>query len=545
MTILSLQTIKLSKALCALLSILLLNACASSHNTTKHYASEETSLSKHQAAPKWFRDAKLGIYFTWGPYTVAAKQNEWYPRWMHFDMQDEDWLGNTPGYHHDLLGWHTENFGHPSTTPYHELFHQFTAEHFDAEEWAQLFYETGARFAGPVAIHHDGYALWDSAITPWDVKDIGPKRDITGELAQALRKRGIKLVTTFHHARNLQRYAGLSPQEALEPAPWDDSIYHAYWNSHYPWIEGLATASDDPKLQLLYGNMDEQVWLEDVWLGMLKEVVDKYQPDLVWFDTWLDQIPEKYRYEFASYYFNKGIEWGKDVMMTHKHTDMPTSFSVEDFEQGRRDELTDLPWLTDDTMAIWTWSFTNNMPLKSKERIIHEFIDIVSKNGQLLLNISPRADGSIPQNQRDILRALGAWMKVNNEAIYETRPWIVYGEGPTQMKGDGHFTKPVAYGEKDVRFTTKGEMLYAIALGTPTQELVIKSLADDLKLYKGEIAAVEALVGDVVKSWSRDSTGLRITLKDAAPKQVAYAFKIIEKKTLAKMTGLDQSSMNK
>ena len=151
------------------------------------------SLSQHEAAPEWFRDAKLGIYFHWGVYSVPAYSTEWYPRLMHL-----------PG--HPVWKHHLATYGHPSEFGYHDFVPKFTAEHFDPEEWADLFQQTGARFAGPVAEHHDGFSMWASEVTPWNVGSRGPKRDITGELAASLRKRGMKLITTFHHARNLQRY---------------------------------------------------------------------------------------------------------------------------------------------------------------------------------------------------------------------------------------------------------------------------------------------------------------------------------------------------
>ncbi|WP_191143423.1 alpha-L-fucosidase [Neiella litorisoli] len=497
-----------------------------SDNSKQRYQATEQSLARHQAAPEWFRDAKLGIYFTWGPYTVAEDTNEWYPRWMHFDFSEEQWQGREPGYHIDRLQWHQEKFGHPSEFGYHDMIPLFTAENFDAEEWVQLFKDAGARFAGPVAMHHDGYALWDSQITPWNSAEIGPKRDITGELAAALRANDMKLITTFHHARHLQRYKGQSIEQAMQRYGHLNS-YHAFWNSHYPWIEGLATSSEDPKLRLLYGNIPEDKWLTDFWLASLKEVVDNYQPDIVWFDTWLDQIPQQYRYDFAAYYLNSAQDLAKEVMMTHKDLDMPASFSVEDFEQGRRDKLSGAPWLTDDTISKWSWSYIDGLPVKPAHWVIHDFIDIVSKNGQLLLNVSPKADGSIPDDQRAVLNALGGWLKVNGDAIYGTRPWLIYGEGPTEMENSGHFTKHVDYQAEDIRFTTKGDVIYAIALGTPREKLTIVALARNNSLLNQRVfLSVSALNGDYVESWQQRPNGLEIKLKEGAPEQVAYAFEI-------------------
>ena len=495
-------------------------------STAAKYTADEKSLAKHYNAPDWFRDAKLGIYFTWGPYTLAAHQNEWYPRWMHFDIAEEEWEGKKPGYHHDLLQWHTEKFGHPSEYGYHDMIEDFTAENFDAEEWADLFLETGAKFAGPVAMHHDGYALWDSQITPWNTANKGPQRDITGELAAAFRKRGIKLITTFHHARHLQRHQGQSLQEATQRYGHLDS-YHMFWNSHYPWIEGLATSSTDPELALLYGNLPEDKWLDEFWLGTLKEVINKYEPDIIWFDTWLDLIPEKQRFEFAAYYFNAADAWGKDVMITHKDQDMPFTFSVEDFEQGRRDRLTGEPWLTDDTISKASWSYIEGLEVKPASWVVHDFIDIVSKNGQLLLNVSPKSDGSIPEDQRAVLKALGQWMKTNGEAIYGTRPWKIYGEGPTQMQDDGHGSAHVDYTPQDIRFTAKGEAIYAIALGTPREKLTIVALAANDSLVEAPITSVTSLNGDWIEFWVQEHDGLKIKLKDDAPGQLAYAFKVL------------------
>lgn len=498
-------------------------AMASENNEV--YLPHEKSLARHYAVPDWFRDAKLGIYFTWGPYTVAAKGNEWYPRWMHFNVPPERWQGKQSGYHIELMNWHTEHFGHPSEFGYHDMIPKFTAENFDAKEWVDLFELAGAKFAGPVAMHHDGYALWDSDVTPWNSADIGPKRDITGELATELRSRGLKLITTFHHARNLQRYKGMNYEEATQRYGHLDS-YHMYWNSHYPWIEGLATASEDPELALLYGNIEEEKWLNEFWLGSLKEVIDKYQPDIVWFDTWLDLIPEKHRFEFAAYYLNEADKWGKEVLMTHKDQDMPYSFSVEDFEQGRRDKLTNLPWLTDDTISKHSWSYIEGLPVKPASWVIHDFIDIVSKNGQLLLNVSPKYDGTIPQDQRNVLKALGDWLAINGEAIYNTRPWMIYGEGPTQMSGSGHFTEHVDYTSKDIRFTQNANNIYAITLGMPNEEIKIAALALNSSLEEDDIVNVTSLNGDHIEYWKQDNEGLTIKLKSDAPDQFAYAFRI-------------------
>ncbi|MGB2822226.1 MAG: alpha-L-fucosidase, partial [Phycisphaerae bacterium] len=336
------------------------------------------SLEKHIEAPEWFRDAKFGIYFHWCVYSVPAYGNEWYPKWMHTKQ------GRRSYYKH-----HVETYGEPDKFGYHDFVPRFKAERFDADEWAELFRKAGAQYAGPVCEHHDGYSMWASDLTPWNAGATGPKRDITGELAKAIRKRGMKLVTTFHHERT---------------------------RTWYPRVEGWPTTSDDPRLQLLYMNIPEELF-NRIFQAKLGEVIDKYQPDLIWFDGQMTQIKEPYHLQFLAYYFNSAKTWGRDVVVTTKKKQYPPEVSVEDFEKGRMDRLTDFCWLTDDTISTGSWCYTQNLQIKPAIEVVHVLIDIVSKNGCLLLNISPKSDGTIPDNQRQVLLEMGDWLKVNGEAI--------------------------------------------------------------------------------------------------------------------------------
>ena len=335
------------------------------------YAPEIASLAEHKSAPEWFRDAKLGIYAHWGVYSVPAYGDEWYPTWMWL----ADWpaqSGKTHYYDH-----HVATYGGPEAFPYHAFVPMFTADKFDADEWADLFVAAGARFAGPVAEHSDGYAMWDSEVTPWNVADTGPRRDITGELEVAIRERGLKFMGSFHHDRLLQRYAGTFDPAAERGSPQDG------WDSHYPWVEGMATASDDPELRQLYGNMPEDEWLRDHWFATVNEFNRKYSPDLLWFDAWLDRIPPEYRLCMSADFLNLAASDDHDgeVMLVHKQKDLSTLWSVEDFEKGRLDKMSDLPWLTDDTISYGlhgSWSYTEKLELKPLSVLLHDFIDIVS-----------------------------------------------------------------------------------------------------------------------------------------------------------------------
>ncbi|MCG8688780.1 MAG: alpha-L-fucosidase, partial [Desulfobacterales bacterium] len=278
---------------------------------TQQFEANWESLSKHNAAPEWFQDAKLGIYFHWGPYCVPAFGSEWYPRNMYREGSSE-------------RKFHEANFGKPGEFDYHDFIPMFKASQFDPEDWAELFQMAGARFARPVAQHHDGFAMWDSEVNPWNAGDMGPKRDILGELFKSLEKRNLKTIATFHHARNGQRNAD-------KPENW-----MVGYDSHYVYHPDLVTSTTDPKLRMLYGNFETIDQFNQYWLDQVNEVVDKYNPDIIWYDSWLDHIPEEYRLKMAAHHFNNGLKNNREVVTCHKQDDMPMNCSVLDFEQGGR-----------------------------------------------------------------------------------------------------------------------------------------------------------------------------------------------------------------
>lgn len=415
------------------------------------HAANAASLRRVNEAPEWFRDAKFGIYFHWGVYSVPAFSSEWYPRHMH----DPD---------HPAHDHHVEAYGSPVEAPYTDFVPQFTASRFDAARWADLFDRAGARYAGPVAEHHDGYSLWASEVTPWNAADTGPNRDLVGELERAIRDRGMRFVTTFHHARNhLHRQDGA-------------------WSGHYgPAKRNYPAVFDDPAQAWMYGEMPRQQFL-NLWLAKLGEVAALYRPDLVWFDSWLDEIPESDRYRFLAAYHNWAARWQTDGVVTRKQEDLPLEISVKDFEKGQATDISARPFLTDDTVSTGSWCYTQGLGVKSTARVLHSLLDIVSKNGCLLLNISPRADGTIPTDQQAVLRGLGDWLDANGPAVYSTRPWRVFGEGPTEL-GEGEFggVSGQEMTARDVRYTQSkdGRTLYAVVLGWPDRPFTLTAVAPE------------------------------------------------------------------
>lgn len=426
------------------IAIILLIGCKKEslkHNISKkEFVAQWDSLAKYEEAPKWFREAKFGVYAHWGLLSVAEYANDWYPRNMHIKGTDE--------YKH-----HLKTYGKHNEFGYHDYTSLFKAEKFNPKEWADLIEKSGAKFAGIVAEHHDGWSNWNSEINPWNSMDKGPKRDIVGELEKEIHNKRMKFVTSFHKARNLQIFQ-------KDSTKWLDNT------SYFPYNPKMATASKDSITAQMYGNIPKEQFYKN-WLGELKEVIDNYHPDLIYFDGKLDKIPESYKKEFAAYYINQSLNRNQNVVITHKEGELPKEVSVEDFEKGRQNKITKEYWLTDETVTSGSWSYVKEIQYKTSNEIIDLLADIVSKNGAMMLNISPKADGSIPQEQQDILLEIGDWLKINGEAIYATNTWKVFGEGPTKQEKSGMFLDKINYTNKDIRYTKKGKNIYAIVLGWP------------------------------------------------------------------------------
>jgi alpha-L-fucosidase len=258
-------------------------------------------------------------------------------------------------------------------------------------------------------------------------------------------------------------------------------------------------------------------------------VIDGYRPDLIWFDFGIRFVQEQYRQELLAYYYNKESEWGTDVVVTYKVNDLVPESALVDYELGRMDRLTYYDWITDTSVDDQgAWSFVQDAGFKQTSSLIHNLVDNVSKNGYLLLNVGPKADGSIPAEARDRLLAMGKWLEVNGEAIFDTTPWTRYGEGPTEMESSGMFSeeKEVEYTPRDIRFTCRDNLLFATCLGWPGERVTIRSMK---ALYPGEIESVRMLGVDDELSWSMTRSGLEIESPDEAPCEEAFVFRITRK----------------
>jgi alpha-L-fucosidase len=404
--------------------------------------------------------------------------------------------------------YHIKRFGPQNEVGYKDIVPMFKAEKFDAEQWARLFAASGAKFAGPVAIHHDNFAMWDSAYTEWDSMDKGPKRDITAELEKAIRKKGMKYIATFHHAFSWRYFEPSYNYDGADPR-----------------YAGLYCQAHEAKAPPTREFMDK-------WLGMVNEVVEKYEPDLIWFDFGLGNkerncITPEYQQQMFADYYNWAVRKKRLVGVAHKHKDIHEHTGILDFERGREDSLVPYPWLTD--TSVGPWFCQKSTPYKSVDQLVDVLVDIVSKNGCMLLNVGPAADGTIPPQAQEILHGIGKWLKINGQAIYKTRPWQVFGEGPTRNTGGGFSErKDKPYTSEDIRFTQSkdGKRIYAIVLGWPGDgaTVTIRSLADKSGVV--DISDVKLLGHRGRLNWEQSREGLEIQMSNKKPCEHAFTLKI-------------------
>jgi alpha-L-fucosidase len=427
------------------------------------------SIKANYKVPDWFRDAKFGIMMHWGIFSVPAHQSEWYVRYMY---------GGNAG----IMQWHTEHYGPPTKFGYKDFIPMFTAAKWDPDAWAALFKKAGAKYVLAPGEHHDGFSNWDSAINKYNAKNMGPKRDLVGDLLAAVRKVGLKTGVSNHS----------NPHFNFIPALPGSDEYDPEWAAFY----SVADRSNAARTKFL-----------ETWVTKNMELVDKYQPDMLWFDqNGDDRSWDPLKVRLLAYYYNRAAAWGKQVTVSAKGESYLSGMVIDYERQGRAPkELTDYTWQPDDPITD-KFGYVEGQPVKPASGIIPLIVINVSRNGNYLLNISPKADGTIPDEQQQVLLAIGKWMDVNGEAIYSTRPWKISEEG-------------------SVHFTTKGDTLYAISLKWPTDELVIPALGTE-KISPGKIEKVELLGVKAPLAFTQDAAGLHVKFPIEKPCDFAYSLKI-------------------
>lgn len=466
--------------------------------------------------PEWYKDAKFGIFVHWGVYSVPAYGSEWYPRQMYIDAKRRG---------ENFFSYHRKTFGDQSVFGYKDFIPKFKAEKFDPYEWAELFASAGAKYVIPVAEHHDGFPMYACSFTEWDASEMGPRRDIIADLASAVRSRGMKLGVSSHRAFHWKYFVRRPGFDNADPR------YAGLYGRPLPFL----FQEDAADYQKRFEPQDQQ--FKDDWLARTCELVDRFQPDLVWFDFGIARRDVGFEenhfashlQKFAAYYYNVTSKQNGTVgIINYKWNAFPEKAAVLDLERSKMDGIRVPFWQTDTAVSKSSWGYTVNQRYKTVNRLVDDLVDIVSKNGCLLLNVGPRADGTIPAEDREILLGIGKWLRVNGEAIYGTSYWDTYGEGPTRTE-TGHLAekndKP--FTAEDIRFTKKGTSLYVIALDRPENAFTVTSLSSASKSL-GEIESIQLLGSDSDVVWRRDSMGLHIETEVDPGLDHAYVFKVCQ-----------------
>jgi alpha-L-fucosidase len=456
---------------------------------------------KQYQYPDWFRNAKLGMWAHWGPQAVPM-DGDWYARGMY-----EEGNGH---YKH-----HIANYGHPSEHGYKDIIPLWKAEKWDPDRLMALYKKAGAKYFVSMGSHHDNFFLWNSKLHKWNSVNMGPKRDVVGDWQKAATKEGLRFGVSEHLGASFTWFQSSHRADKAGPkagVPYDgaDAKYQDLY--HFP---------ADPNDKAWYSNNPkwQQQWYEEI-----KELVDNYHPDLLYTDGGVPFGNEVGRSMIAHLYNADAQRHGGKAEVVYTCKQQSNGMWVEDLERGVMPGIRPYPWQTD--TSIGDWYYNKNWKYRGADWVIHMLVDIVSKNGNLLINVVQRPDGSLDPEPEQILAEMAKWIAINGEAIYETRPWLIHGEGPVRAKG-GHFGEDFAYSAKDIRFTMKGDKtLYAFAMGWPADgKIVIRSLARFPEVT-GKVTGVSLLGYAGQVKWTHDADGLAVQLPAEKPCDYAVALKI-------------------
>lgn len=449
------------------------------------------SLSGYQV-PAWFKAAKFGIFIHWGIYSVPAFGSEWYSRNMYIP-------GSMEYEHHRKVYGSQKDFGYKDFIP------MFKAEQFNPSAWIELFKKAGAKYIVPVAEHHDGFQMYQSDLSPWNAFKMGPHRDVIGELSSEAGKQGLVNGASSHR---IEHWFFMGHGKEFE-----SDITEEQQEGDFYW-----PAAPEPNHQDLFSEPVPSKEFLDDWMIRTCEIIDRFHIKVLYFDWWIQHSSAKlYLKKIAAYYYNRAAEWKEEVVICYKHDAFMFGTALIDIERGQFSGIQPFHWQTDTAIAKNSWCYTQNNNYKKARDIICDLVDIVSKNGNLLLNVGPKADGTISEEDTAVLTEIGEWLAINGEAVYGSSIWRIAAEGPTVIE-EGQFTdsKDKTFTSADFRFTVKGSHLYAFCMAYPEDGVItITSLgehdASRLPKFHGIIDKIEVLGSKESPVWTRDGKGLHIT----------------------------------
>ncbi len=470
------------------------------------FTPDPASLNHYQT-PEWFRDAKFGIWSHWGPQSVP-RAGDWYARNMY--------IYGTSQYKH-----HLEHYGEPSKSGYKDIIALWKAEKFDPDALMALYVKAGAKYFVSMGVHHDNFDLWNSKYHEWNAVKMGPHRDIVGDWQKAAKKAGLRFGVSEHLGASYAWFAPSHGYNQTWPHMGEDydgadpryaTLYHP--DANEPFRSAATWYAKNP------------AWHQE-WFDRITDLLTHYQPDFLYSDGGIP-FGVVGRTMLANFYNQNIAAHGGKLEAVYNHKDIGSgeflrNAGVQDVERGGMSGINPLPWQTD--TSIGDWFYSDGYKYKTTAEVVHMLADVVSKNGNLLINVVQYPDGSLPPESRTFLDQMAGWMSVNGEAIYATRPWKIFGEGPTKA-ASGNFSENIVYSPADIRFTTKGDVLYAITLGVPAGEVRIASLGRAAGKDTRAVKRVTLLGSSQVLSWHQDADALVIKVPAKLPTDIASSFKI-------------------
>ncbi len=499
---------------------------------------------KQYKAPEWFRNAKFGIWAHWGPQCQPG-QGDWYARGMYNEGSAQ-------------YKWHVDNYGHPSKAGFKEVIHSWKAENWNPDKLVALYKRAGAQYFFAMANHHDNFDMWDSKYQEWNSVNVGPRKDILDGWAKAAKKYKLPLGLSVHaaHAWSWMETAQRSDKAGpFKDIPYDGKLTKA--DGKGTWWEGLdpqelyaqnhALSEGSENINKIHSqwNWGNGVSVPSVaycekFYNRTIDMINRFKPELLYFDdTGLPLYPiSDAGLKIAAHFYNTNMTWNKGklnaVLFGKVLTPEQKECLVWDVERGSPDNIQDLPWQTCTCLGDWHYNYATyeNNRYKTGKTVIHMLVDVVSKNGNLLLNIPVRGDGTIDEKEIAVLEDIAAWMDINKESIFDTRPWKIFGEGPSTetsnpMRAQGFNEGKVKMTAKDIRFNQKGKILYVTVMGNPGEDILVKNLGTTLSPGV-KIKKVELLGSNAKLIWKQLADGLQISKPSVIPNEIAVVFKVYQ-----------------